>query len=561
MNKIKSLGSDLKTYAFAHKAISLLILASLVSGVYSSVQAIQNGNKTTVYTLAAATNGTIITTVTGSGQISANEQVAVVSQASGALTSLPVEDGEQVTRGQLLATVDATDALRSLQSAQISLAKLEEAPATTTLTSTQDSVVTSYANTFNDVAAAFVNLPSIVSGIDDLLNTQNEYLSDLNTEYLNDTARGLRATALKSDATADQNYQSIITLYKTVTRQSASSTIETLLDSAYTTVQSISQAIKDERTAVDFIQSQTAQQYQSQADTYQTNLTTWSNEIDGYIATLLADKNSIIQSSESLTSLVGGPDPLDIESQQLSVQAAEETYNNYFIYAPISGTLSLAAKSTDTVSNGTTIGTIISQQKIATIALNEIDAAKVQIGDKATLTFDAINNFSIAGHVSDVSVIGTVSSGVVTYTVTITLDTNDPRIKPGMSVNAAIVTEVESNTLTVPNAAIKTSGTISYVQELTGIGTTTAAQATSGVTSATAPKNVPVTVGVSNSTVTEILSGLKQGDEVIVKTTTAGGTAAAPTATAAAPSLFGAAAGGARGAGGFGGGAGAVRVP
>lgn len=554
MNKIKHIGGDIKTYAFTHKAISILIFAALASGVYSSAQAIQNGNKTTVYTLSPATNGTIITTVTGSGQISANEQVAVVSQASGALTSLPVTDGEKVVQGQLLATVDATSVLRSLQSAQIALAKLEEAPATTTLTSTQDSVVTSYANTFNDVATAFVNLPNIVSGIDNLLNTQSEYLSDLNTEYLSDTARSLRATALKSDATADQNYQLSITLYKTVTRQSASSTLEALLDSTYVTVQSISQAIKDERTAVDFIQSQAAQQYQGQANTYQTNLTTWSNEIDSYVATLLADKNSILQSSESLTSLVSGADPLDIQSQQLSVQAAEETYNNYFIYAPISGTLSLAAKPTDTVSNGTTIGTIISEQKIATISLNEIDAAKVQVGDKATLTFDAINNFSIAGHVSDVSVIGTVSSGVVTYTITIALDTNDPRIKPGMSVNAAIVTNVESNTLTVPNAAIKTSGAISYVQELSGMGTTT--QAATGITSATAPKNVPVTVGVSNSTVTEILSGLKAGDEVIIKTTTSGGTAAAQTTTVAAPSLFGAATGGARG-----GGAGAVRVP
>ncbi len=558
MKKISETVGGLKSYAFKHKIISILVIAATASGIYNAVLTLQSGNQTTTYTLSTVSPGTIISTVTGSGQISANEQVAVVSQASGALTSLPVTDGEEVTAGQLLATVDATDAARSLQSAKIALAKLEEAPATTTLTSTQNSIVTSYEDSFNDVVSTFVNLPTIVSGIDNLLNTQSEYLSDTNTEYLNDTARSLRDTALQSDSVADNDYQSSINLYKTVTRQSASSTIEALVESTYTTVKAISQAIKDERTAVDFIQSQTAQQYQSQADSTQNNLTTWSSEVDNYIATLLADENSIVQSSESLTTLVNGPDALDIQSQELSIQAAQETYNNYFIYTPISGILSLAAKPTDTVSNGTTIGTIISQQKIATISLNEIDAAKVQIGDKATLTFDAVNNLSIAGHVSDVSVIGTVSSGVVTYTITIALDTNDSRIKPGMSVNAAIVTDVEENVLTVPNAAIKTQGSISYVQELPQ--KVSAAQVAAGVTSATPPKNIPVTVGVSNSTVTEILSGLSSGDQVIIKTTTSGSSATTGTATsAAAPSLFGTAGG--RG-GGFGGGAGgAVRVP
>lgn len=558
MKKIKTIATDIKIYAFAHKFIAIVILLAIVAGIYNTVQTIQNGTKTTLYTLATVSPGTVITSVTGSGQISASEQVAVVSQVSGALTSLPVTDGQEVTQGQLLATVDSTDAARSLQSAQIALAKLEEAPATTTLTQTQNSVVTSYASSFNDLVATFVNLPAIMTGIDGMLNTQGQYLSEANTEYLNSTAISLRDNAMQSDSTADQNYAQSLALYKTLTRQSATSTVDSVIESTYTTVQSISQAIKDERTAVDFIQSQAAQQYQSQADTAQNDLATWSGEIDSYVATLLADKNSIVQSAESLTSLVNGVDPLDIQSQELSIQAAQESYNNYFIYAPISGILSLNSKPTDTVSNGTTIGTIISQQKIATIALNEIDAAKVQIGDKATLTFDALNNFSVAATVTDVSVIGTVSSGVVTYNVTITLDTNDARIKPGMSINASIVTDVESNVLTVPNAAIKTQGTISYVQELNQTASTT--QATSGVTSATPPKNVPVTVGISNSTVTEILSGLSAGNQVIIKTTTSGPTTSVAATTAAAPSLFGSATGGRGGLGG-GGGAGAVRVP
>lgn len=550
MQKIRAIAGNLKVYALSHKIISILVIAAAAAGVYSVVKAEATGSQTTLYTLSTVEPGTIISTVTGSGQISANEQVAVVSQASGALTSLPVTDGEEVTEGELLATVDATDAARSLQSAEIALAKLKEAPATTTLIQTQDNLVNAYNSSWNDITSTMTGLPTIMSGIDDMLNTQSGYLSDPNLDSANDTGHALTNTALQSDATADENYQSTLDLYKTVTRESATSTIDELLRSAYTTVQSISQTIKDERTAVDFIAASASAKSQSQAENADSNLDTWSSEVDGYVSTLLSDENSTTQSAQSLDSLVGGPDPLDVESQELSLESAQETYDDYFIHAPISGILSLSVKPTDTVSNGTTIGTIISEQKIATISLNEIDAAKVEVGDEVTLTFDAVSGLSIAGHVSDVSVIGTVSSGVVTYTVTITLDTNDDRIKPGMSVNASIDTDVEENVLSVPNAAIKTQGSVSYVQELSQ--TATAAQAAAGVTSATPPRNVPVTLGISNGTVTEILSGLSQGDQVITKTTTSGGAAPAAT-TAAAPSLFGAAGG--RGGGGFGGGA------
>ena len=174
MDKIKTLYKNLKIYAFAHKTISILIIFAVATGVYDTAKAAQSGSQKTLYTLSTVSRGTIVTTVTGSGQISANEQVAVVSKASGAVTSLPVSDGQEVSAGQLLVTIDATDAARTLQSAQIALAKLEEAPAAATLTSTQASVVTGYVNSFNDVATAFVNLPTIVSGIDNLLNVQNE---------------------------------------------------------------------------------------------------------------------------------------------------------------------------------------------------------------------------------------------------------------------------------------------------------------------------------------------------------------------------------------------------
>ncbi|MDD5433706.1 MAG: hypothetical protein PHE77_03610, partial [Candidatus Pacebacteria bacterium] len=60
---------------------------------------------------------------------------------------------------------------------------------------------------------------------------------------------------------------------------------------------------------------------------------------------------------------------------------------------------------------------------MAEISLNEVDVAKVKIGQRAIITFDAIDELEITGKVEDVDTIGTVSQGVVSYNVKIIFDT------------------------------------------------------------------------------------------------------------------------------------------
>ena len=82
----------------------------------------------------------------------------------------------------------------------------------------------------------------------------------------------------------------------------------------------------------------------------------------------------------------------------------------------------------------------------------------LQIGQKAEITFDAIPDKIFAGTVSLVSPNGSSSSGVVSYDVDLTLDSQDPLLKPDMTATADIQTLVAENVLVVPNAAVKTEG-------------------------------------------------------------------------------------------------------
>ena len=139
----------------------------------------------------------------------------------------------------------------------------------------------------------------------------------------------------------------------------------------------------------------------------------------------------------------------------------------------------------------------------AQVQVNEVDIPNVTIGQKAMMTFSAIDGLSVSGKVEKMDSIGTLASGVVTYNVTIDFDTLDARIKPEMSVSAAIITDVKQNVIIVPNAAVKTQSGSSYVEVLN---------------SSTTPTQVAVKTGASNNTDTEITSGLNVGDKVVTQT-------------------------------------------
>ena len=174
-------------------------------------------------------------------------------------------------------------------------------------------------------------------------------------------------------------------------------------------------------------------------------------------------------------------------------------------------------KKGDAIGSNAAIATVITNYQIATISLNEVDAASVKVGQKATMTFDAASDLTLTGHVSAVDTIGTVSSGVVSYGVTIAFDSQDDRIKPGMSTTAAIVTNIKQDVLLVPNAAIKSNAAGNYVS----VPTVLVAGATSGSSeNGVTVKQQTVTVGLSDDSNTEVSAGLNEGDTVVTKTAT-----------------------------------------
>jgi HlyD family secretion protein len=222
---------------------------------------------------------------------------------------------------------------------------------------------------------------------------------------------------------------------------------------------------------------------------------------------------------------------------------AQNNYANTVITAPFDAVVgAVGVKIGDQANSATSAFTLITANQMVDLSFNEVDATKLKLGQKATLTFDAIPDLVLAGTVAELSPLGTVTQGVVSYNVKIGLDTGDDRVKPGMSVNANIITSVRENVLAVPSEAVKSQGTQSYVEvPLTAINS---ASTTPVVALASSPTRMIVSVGISNDTSTEVTNGLQEGDWVVIKTTTTG---AKKTAATTQQSGFSALGGGARG--------------
>ncbi len=549
---IKNLFASIKKYALAHKVISGIVLVVILFGGYEAVHAFTNTSNQTKYVVATVQDGAIIQTVTGTGQVSASNQIDLLAKGSGNLTSVTGAVGQTFKAGDVIAQIDDTDTSFALQNSKLALQKLTEPADQVTLVEAQNALndaitskaqaqsdlTTAYANALKTMSDTFVDMPGVISGMNNMFNTSQGLLSPGGSFYnLNDEIRTDRDAAGAQLDASKTKYTSNLQDYQAINTTTPTSTLESVLAETLDTASSLSSSVKAAKNTVDLVQNLNT--YNSsitstQITSAQTNLNNWLTLMSGHAAdlasiqeTIQTDKDAITSANASindknlsLIKLQDGPDPIDVQTQELQVQQEQVAYDNSFITAPFDGTLAtLSIKQDDAVTSGENVGTFITNQNIATISLNEVDAAKVQVGQKVTLTFDAIPDLTISGTVGEVDLVGTVSQGVVTYNVQIGFDTQDSRVRPGMSVNANIITNMKQNVITVPNAALKTQGGVTYVQIFSpALPSDPANSSAAGIATAQVPIDQQVQIGLADDTSTEITSGLNVGDQIVTKT-------------------------------------------
>lgn len=556
----------IKKTIYSNKILSLFIFSFLTITIYYGYSKIYSDEGEIRYILAKVEKGTIISTVSGSGQVSAYDQLDIKPKTSGEVTWINMKVGQSVSYGQAIATIDSTEIKKNIVNSEISLEEsklnfdreVAQAPIDydkklETLNGLREDLEKKYEDSFNAISNTFLDLPSVISGLQNLL-----YGSEMDTQtkswnidaYKNlfdgedrDLVTSLVDIAVRDYNFARTSYDKNFESFRSLTRYSNKLEVEDIVNQTLETTKLMSQSAKSQNNLLDTIidiYDRKDTNVNSTITLFKSSLKSYLGTTNNHLSSLLSQKSSITDTKQSIInterdieiSKINNPtgtNPISLQISLNSIKKKESdlsdlkaTLADYTVRAPFDGILArVNIKKGDSVSSGTTMATIITKQKIAEITLNEVDVAKVKIDQKVTLTFDAIEDLTISGRVSEIETIGTVSQGVVTYNIKISFDTQDDRVKPGMSLSASIITEAKSDVVMIPSSAIKTQNNINYVELFeSSLSGTDSAVGTQGVVSPTPPTQRNIEIGISNDTQTEVVSGLKEDEEIVIRTTT-----------------------------------------
>jgi HlyD family secretion protein len=244
------------------------------------------------------------------------------------------------------------------------------------------------------------------------------------------------------------------------------------------------------------------------------NKTTVISETGGKVNYIALKKNQQISSGTEVIRI--NNDDISINKQigaskitasQIQIATSENQLVDYKIYAPIDGIIAkLIIKKGDSINMAQQITTIKETNVVQVdIDVDELEIAKVAIGQKVQLTVDAITETAtkpIEGEIVKISLDGVSKNGVTNFAVTILVNERQEMLMGGMNLSADIEAKSIKNVLYVTQNAITTvdgKSTVRIKADNDEIIET------------------EVEVGESNGSIVEIKSGIKEGDTLILQ--------------------------------------------
>jgi HlyD family secretion protein len=134
------------------------------------------------------------------------------------------------------------------------------------------------------------------------------------------------------------------------------------------------------------------------------------------------------------------------------------------------------------------------------VPFEESDATRITPGQQVQVSVDAVPDLTRAGTVLAIAPRGAQESGIVNYDATVILTEGDPRLRDGQTAEAAVAVETHENVLRVPSVAVRTEGGRTVVSSPGADG----------------PSTTPFVAGLAGDEFTEVLSGLTEGQEVLL---------------------------------------------
>lgn len=491
---------------------AIAVVVFLILGIFFSVLR-KNKAKDAMAQLsteATVSRQNIVSSITGSAVVKPKDQYSITALVTGDVLSADFEQGDIVNEGDVLYSIDASDAENSIQSANIAVERsqnnynnaIESQHDLTIRSDISGKIETLYIKKGDSVNAGQkiadiyddsvlqLTLPFNESDMSSITIGANATVQISGSgETLNGTVADIRGATYVKPGNM---------LVRDVMIRVQNPGALTTADTAVATIGNVS--CNDIGTF----------EYESSK--------TITAKVSGEVSRLYVSKNDKISAGGVLAQLTSDSvsdsvknNALSLRESQISRDNAQKRLEDYTITAPISGTVvEKNIKTGDKLDNAgasTVMAVIYDMSSLEfELSVDELDIKNIKMEQPVTITSDALEGMVYHGHVTNISVNGSTENGVTTYPVTVEILDFDDQLLPGMNIDAEIVTSSIENALSVPVSAVN-RGNIVYVK---GDKTDENDRAPEGFYS------VKVETGVHNDEWIEITAGLSEGDIVYV---------------------------------------------
>jgi len=410
-------------------------------------------------TRVTAETGSIEEEVVGTGSITANTTVDVAFQTGGTIKDVLVSVGDQVKKGQTLATLDDSDLRLTAESrwasyisAQAALSETVKGPSSAELKKAQaalSSAQAAYSDLFKEPSET------------DLIQVQADLQSAEAAVKAAQAAydrRAARDPGVGASSEALELEKATISFNKAKAAYDAK-----FAKPSNASVSSASSQIQSARAALDALQPVSETITQRQASVDQAYIAWQQADKDVSKATLVAPMDGLV----TAVNIVAGA---NANSGAAAVQIADFA------------------------------------EPIFVVNIDEADLGSVQIGQNARVRLQTYPDQQIPAKVTSISPIGTTSSGITTYQVKLTIprSSDTPNILLNMSGTSEIVTTQINDAILVPSGALVESGE-GNAREYSLLVERGNGQ----------PQSVRVTIGERSGSKVQILTGISAGDVIV----------------------------------------------
>lgn len=470
----------------------LVLLAIIISFI--------NGNGDIV--TEKAFKGSLIRTIDVTGKVVPTDEVDLAFTSSGKINSIRVKEGDKVFRGQVLASLDASEISASLRQAladkDVAQAELGAIVGTSGISGKEDSVKREALSVAQK--ALNTSITQVKTNTDSLFENPQSGRPEITTaikDYFERLAIGQKRVEIGKLLT-DWNGES----YRLNVSNISQSDLEEVLNnlnqiSSYFT--QIANALSEAETTSSITEATLSE--------YRATVTSARSAVDSVIS-------EVVDVKEKLRNVKS-----DVPVQEAKIVAAsanidkyQAQINDFTIVAPFDGVVvDVPAVSGEIVSSNQNIVSLISDSTVEVeVFIPEVHVKDLTVNDPAKISFDAFGDELILGAtVVYIEGRGVVRDGIVTYKTRLQFASVPSDVRAGMTASIEIDALVVENVLMIPRAAVKISDEV-----MTDPNTK---KATVKVVDGGDYVEKEITIGRSDSSGhVEVVSGLNEGEEVIV---------------------------------------------